>query len=50
MLLVLSAVSSALLAFYVVALLRLKAAAPAGALVQLRPSQYEYAYNRASGE
>lgn len=49
MLLVLSAASSALLAFYVVALLRLKAAAPTGA-VALRPVPYEYAYNRASGE
>ncbi len=49
MLLVLSAVSSALLALYVVALLRVKAAAPTN-VVALRPVQYEYAYNRASGE
>ena len=50
MLLVLSAVSSAMLALYVVALLRLKAAQPTVELSAVRPVRYEYAYQRASGE
>ena len=48
MLLVLSAASTVLLSVYVVALVRLKATAPAVASVR-RPA-YEYAYTRASGE
>lgn len=50
MLLVLSAVSSAMLALYVVALLRLKAGQPAAEVIGVRPVRYEYAYHRASGE
>ncbi len=50
MLLVLSAVSSATLALYVVALLRLKAAQPTAQVIGVRAVRYEYAYQRASGE
>lgn len=50
MLLVLSAVSGAALALYVVALLRLKAAQPMAEVIGVRPVRYEYAYQRASGE
>ncbi len=50
MLLVLSAASSAMLALYVVALLRLKAGQPAAEVIAVRPVRYQYAYHRASGE
>ncbi len=50
MLLALSAVSSATLALYVVALLRLKAGQPTAEVIAVRPVRYEYAYHRASGE
>ncbi len=50
MLLVLSGVSSAMLALYVVALLRLKAGQPAAEVIGVGPVRYEYAYQRASGE
>ena len=50
MLLGLSAVSSAMLALYVVALLRVKAGQPAAEVIAVRPVRYEYAYQRAVGE
>ena len=50
MLLVLSGGSSALLALYVVALLRVKAGQPTSEVIAVRPVRYEYAYQRASGE
>ena len=50
MLLVLSGVSTALFAVYVVALLRLKASHTVVATTATRAPAYHYAYNRASGE